>query len=316
MLWAPGWASSTLASVSSRPTCRSTTYRRMHLPHSPHTAPHSAPQPPTAPHSPHTARHSPQQPPTARHSPPQPALTSPAHVQGHPGGSYRAAVCAGAGAPSRFEVTARLSPEQSLALSAGGGGGGGGVGGGVVALLVLLGLGLLGGGFLGWRNPRAVGHARDKAASLLPSSLRRCVPPHYPPPPPPPPPRHTPSSRFYPLTLCCKPLSTDTDVLSRDRQPLAACYCHCHCHCHSHSHPHHAAPPLPGTRSSRASVALHWRGPTRLRVCGSTLEAAAPCSHWRWPTASPRRPSRWRLSSRHSAARPCRSARLRPEATC
>ena len=106
--------------------------------------------------------------------PPQPPFTSPAHVQDHPGGSYRAAVCAGAGAPSRFELTARLSSDQPLALSAGGGGGGG-VGGGVVALLVLLSLGLVGGAFFGWRNPRAVGHARDKATSLLPSSLRRCA---------------------------------------------------------------------------------------------------------------------------------------------
>ena len=94
-------------------------------------------------------------------------------MQDHPGGSYRAAVCAGAGAPSRFELTARLSSDQPLALSAGGGGGG--VGGGVVALLVLLSLGLVGGAFFGWRNPRAVGHARDKATSLLPSSLRRCA---------------------------------------------------------------------------------------------------------------------------------------------
>jgi hypothetical protein len=134
-------------------------------------------------------------------------LTSAVHVQGHPGGSYRATVCAGAGAPSRFEVTARLASDQPPALSAGGGGGGG-VGGGVVTLLVLLGLGLLGGAYSGWRNPRAVGHARDKAmhkaASLLPSSLSRCaLYTRYHPLP-----RHTPSPRCNPLTLCCKPLTT------------------------------------------------------------------------------------------------------------
>ena len=251
---------------------------------------------------------SPPQPPTAPHSPPQPPLTSAVHVQGHPGGSYRAAVCAGAGAPSRFEVTARLASDQPPALSAGGGGGGG-VGGGVVTLLVLLGLGLLGGAYSGWRNPRAVGHARDKAmhkaASLLPSSLSRCAllattPCHA----------TLPHHAATPSLFAASPLLHKiADVLSRNRQPLAAGWPA------TATHPQHAAPPSPGTRSSRASVALRWRRPTRSPVCASTLGAAASCRRWRWPTASSRRPSRWRPCTRRSTARPCRSARLRPEAT-
>ena len=40
-------------------------------------------------------------------------------------------------------------------------------------LLVLLALAVLAGGLLAWCNPRTAGRARDKAAALLPASLRR-----------------------------------------------------------------------------------------------------------------------------------------------